>query len=430
MKSPTLPTLSMALTLALAPAPAAAQTSGPPRHPTSAPGPTSETTGTSETREEELEARRAEKARRLEKARPGRVERLLLKLENERFAERLFNPPEGLHPQIGHVTAGSGLSLGVGYRRPRLFGERAVASAFAMGSPKKYWMLDARLAFPHLAGGAVEAEVYAQRSSWPEEAFFGLGPDSLRRAQANFSLENTVGGGSGAVRAGRLLSLGGRAEYLRPRAGRGRASGIPSADLLFPVQQTPGLNDPTSFARVEAFADFNYREPRLNPRRGGRYYASYAAYNDIDLDRYGFRRYEVDLQQYVPFLKDRRVFAFHALLSASDEVGGQQVPFYLMRSLGGPNDLRGFRRHRFRDRNLLLLQAEYRWEVFSAVDAALFVDAGQVAPRIDDLAWSRLETDYGVGVRFGSVNGVFLRIEGAFGSRDGKHFIFRFGNAF
>ena len=385
---------------------------------------------TSETREQELRAMRAEKSQRLEKETQGRIERFLLSLENDRLLERLLSPPEGFYPRIGHVTPGSSLSLGVGYRRPRLFGERAVLSASAMGSVKKYWLLDARLLMPTLAGDAAQVEVYAQRSSWPEEAFFGLGPDSLRREQANFSLENTLVGGSGAVQAGRLLSVGGRVEYMTPRAGRGRSERVPTIGALFPIEQTPGLGEATSFARFEAFADLNYREPRLNPRRGGRYYVSYAVFEDLDVDRYGFGRLEVDLQQYVPFLKDRRVFAFHALLSASDAGGGEKVPFYLMRSLGGPDDLRGFRRHRFRDQNILLLQAEYRWEVFTAVDAALFVDAGQVAPRLGDLALGRLETDYGAGLRFGSNNGVFLRVEGAFGSQDGRRFILRLGHVF
>jgi hypothetical protein len=64
------------------------------------------------------------------------------------------------------------------------------------------------------------------------------------------------------------------------------------------------------------------------------------------------------------------------------------------------------------------------------MDAAIFYDAGAVAPDHDDLSLGNLESDYGIGVRFGTVNGIFLRIEGAFGSTGGKHFILRFGNVF
>jgi hypothetical protein len=53
-----------------------------------------------------------------------------------------------------------------------------------------------------------------------------------------------------------------------------------------------------------------------------------------------------------------------------------------------------------------------------------------VASRLDDVNLRDLESDYGIGFRFGTASGVFLRVEGAFGSRDGKHFIFRFGHVF
>jgi outer membrane protein assembly factor BamA len=106
------------------------------------------------------------------------------------------------------------------------------------------------------------------------------------------------------------------------------------------------------------------------------------------------------------------------------------MPFYLQRTLGGPDDLRGFRNFRFRDQHLLLLQAEYRWEIFTAVDGAIFYDTGKVASRREDLDLRNLESDYGIGFRFGTSNGVFLRVEAAFGSSAGKHFILRFGNVF
>ena len=106
------------------------------------------------------------------------------------------------------------------------------------------------------------------------------------------------------------------------------------------------------------------------------------------------------------------------------------MPFYLQRTLGGPDDLRGFRRFRFRDTHLLLFQAEYRWEIFTAVDGAIFYDTGTVGGSRDALRLDQFESNYGLGFRFGTSNGVFLRVEGAFGSRDGKHFVLRTGHVF
>jgi hypothetical protein len=64
------------------------------------------------------------------------------------------------------------------------------------------------------------------------------------------------------------------------------------------------------------------------------------------------------------------------------------------------------------------------------VDGAIFYDIGKVAPRRQDFHLSEFERDFGIGFRFGTINGVFLRIEGAFGSSAGAHFILRFGHVF
>jgi hypothetical protein len=382
------------------------------------------------TREEALRREREAKSKQVTPYVPGRLERALLKLENDRIFERLLSPPEGLYPRIGTVTPGSGFSVGPGYRRPRLFGDRADFNAFAAGSLKKYWMIDARLTMPRLAGGAAFLDFFGQRYDFPSEDFFGLGPDSRRGDHVTYGFRNSAVGVAGGIRATPWLAFGGRLDRLTPRIDGDSDSGSPAIGDRFDVSQVPGLARQPDFIRYEIFTDLNYREPRGNPRRGGRYYVAYHQFNDRDLSRYTFQRIEADLQQYIPLVKDRRVLALRALASMSDADEGQEVPFYFQRSLGGPDDLRGFRRFRFRDRNLLLFQAEYRWEIFTAVDGAIFYDAGKVASEREDLDLRDLESDYGIGFRFGTQNGVFLRIEGAFGSQGGKHFVFRFGHVF
>jgi len=353
---------------------------------------------------------------------------VLLDLEGGRLFERLLNPAEGFYPKIGNITAGSGISFGPAYRKPRLLGEHVDFSAFAAGSFKRYWMLDTRLTMPRLAGQRVSIDLHAQRYDFPNEDFFGLGPDSERTSQVAYGVSNTIVGSTGAVRPVPWLSVGGGLDVLAPAintSGDGQ-----TIDTLFDETTAPGLSVQTDFVRYQAFADVNYREPRGNPRRGGRYAVAFERFEDTSGDRFSFRRVEADVQQYIPLLKDRRVLALHALVSTSTPDAGHEVPFYLQRTLGGPDDLRGFRRFRFRDRHALLLQAEYRWEIFTAVDGAIFYDAGKVASRVEDLNLRDLERDYGIGFRFGTQNGVFLRVEGAFGSSGGKHFIFRFGHVF
>ncbi|HEU4787035.1 MAG TPA: BamA/TamA family outer membrane protein, partial [Gemmatimonadaceae bacterium] len=190
------------------------------------------------------------------------------------------------------------------------------------------------------------------------------------------------------------------------------------------------LDRQPEFGRYFLFAEVNTREPRGNPRTGGLYAVRYERFDDVGFNAFNFNRLEAEVQQYLSLFNQRRVLALHGFVSSSKADAGQRVPFYLQRTLGGPDTLRGFRRNSLRDDNVLLVHAEYRWEVFTAMDAALFADWGQVAARFEDLDLNALEHDYGAGVRFGTDNGVFLRLEGAFGSRHGPQFVFRFGNVF
>ena len=382
----------------------------------------------SETRADVFRREREAKSSHLTQPKSSGLERTLLDLENGRWMERFLNPPEGLYPRLGNVTAGSGISVGPGFRRPNLMGGHADFQASAAASFTYYWLTEASLQFPRLAGERVSVDVHSQRYDFPEQEYFGLGPDSNREDLVLYGLKNTVFGVSSAYRPIPWLTFGGGVDRLEPRV---RSDSEAGAILsVFDEEQAPGIFGQPTFLKYDASLELNYQRPRGNPRQGGRYGLAFQRYEDLEGDRFSFSRAEASLVQYIPILRDRRVLALRALATVTEPDAGAQVPFYLLPTLGGPDDLRGFRRFRFRDRHAILLQAEYRWEIFTALDGAIFYDAGKVASRLEDLNFKDLESDYGIGFRFGTVNGVFLRVEGAFGSAGGKHFILRFGDVF
>jgi hypothetical protein len=380
------------------------------------------------TRAEVLRREREEKAASLTPPVPGRVERTLVSLENDRMLERFLNPAEGLYPKMGNVTTGSATAFGPGYRWPGLFGGHADLTTFGLIGFDKYWAIDAKLTMPRLADERVFVEVGARWYNYPSEEFFGIGPLSRRVDHVTYSMKDLEVTSRAAISPLRWLSVGGGLDVLSPRIGPGDT--LTPIDGVFDPRSAPGLDDQPSYLRTTASLDFNVRQPRLNPRKGGQYLVTASLVDDLTFDRFGFTRVEIDLQQYISLYRDRRVLALRSLTSFSDGLDGQEVPFYLQRTLGGPDDLRGFRRFRFRDDHMALVQIEYRWEIFTAVDGAIFYDTGMVAPTVQALSLDDFEHDYGFGFRFGSVNGVFLRIEGAYGSTDGPHFIFRFAHVF
>jgi outer membrane protein assembly factor BamA len=87
------------------------------------------------------------------------------------------------------------------------------------------------------------------------------------------------------------------------------------------------------------------------------------------------------------------------------------VPFYLMPSLGGQNTLRGYYDYRFHDNDMQVFNAESRWALFTHVDAAVFVDAGKVAPRAGDLDFKDLKRSYGAGLRVHNATSTLARLD-------------------
>jgi Omp85 superfamily domain len=337
---------------------------------------------------------------------------------------------DGFHPKLGSLTTGSGFAYGIGFRDRDLFRKRARLELFTAASVKKYWAIEARLTAPDRPDSRLVGDVVGSLREYPEEEYFGLGPDSQRDDRTSFLLRTAQFAARGGLRLVPNLTVGGGLGFVAPHTGAGKNSDVPTTDELFDASTAPGLGVDTDFLRSSAFVVMDYREP-LNARRGGWYRFEVARHSDRNDGSWSFTRTDLDLRQFIGMLADRRVLALRGLVSstwAADDSNG--VPFFLMPSLGGNDSLRGFRSYRFRGPHALLLQAEYRWEIWSGLDGAFFYDAGKVALQRSELGLKNLEDDYGLGFRFNTDNGVILRVDAAFGSREGKHLHIVFGGVF
>jgi outer membrane protein assembly factor BamA len=400
-------------------------------------GSTSEVTAS--TREESLIAQRRAKANVVKPYEPSRLERYAVRFENE-LLPRLLTPRSGFYARVGRVTTirrelgdlaqGSGLAVGPGFRLRNLFGRpRAAFTISAASSISRAWIAEARLRLPEDLNARTFGDFYVRRTGLPSEDFFGLGPDSTEQDRVSYNFHQTTAGGVMGTRIHRLLAVGGGVEYMNPAIGPGKDDNHPSIEERFTDETAPALTGQPDFIRLISFVGFNNRGPENNPRRGGRYRLIYNRYLSLDSSVFDFTRTEVDVQHYLPAFHERRVLALHGFASFATTPPGGEVPFFMQRTIGGAGTLRGFREFRFRDRNVILLQAEYRFEIFTALDGALFYDAGQVAPNAEDFTWKRLETDWGFGLRFGSNAGVFIRVDLGFG-REGPRPFLRFNHVF
>ena len=381
------------------------------------------------TRAEAWRRLREEKAGRLHPHVPTGLERFAIRFEDE-YLPRFLTPRSGFFPFFGRITSGAGFAVGPAYRQLDV-----VAGAdwvtYGAASIQQYWQIETRLNWNRLARGRGHAAVFGRYFRFPAEDFYGVGPDTTPADRADFDLRQLTIGGEASFRPVRWLVVGGSTDYFRPRAGPGGDNNFPNVGDDFDSDELPGFGERHSFMRVEGFADVRTAEPAFNPRRGGRYRAGLTRFVDLSRHDDRFTRYDVDLQQYASILNERRVFVLRALGSFTDVPSDARLPFYLMRTLGGSHTLRGFPDFRFRDRHLLALQAEYRWEILTALDGVVFYDLGQVAPELDAFRLRDFERDYGVGLRLGSNGGVFLRLDVAFGGEGNPPRTWlRFGHVF
>jgi hypothetical protein len=236
-------------------------------------------------------------------------------------------------------------------------------------------------------------------------------------------------GAVGAVvwwRAPSWFYFGGGIGYRDTDIGEGSDDFPPPPD--FNPDELPGYVEQVEYLNYDAFVQVDWRNEG-NPYRGGLYAVRWTDWNDRDADVFSFTKLDVELQQYFPYLMNKRVIALRARTVITDTAAGRAVPVYLMPTLGGNRDLRGYDYARFRDRNIILLNAEYRAEIWLAMDLALFVDAGKAVADSKDINFKNLATDYGFGLRLKTVLSTFLRADFAFGG-EGFHMAITFDNVF
>jgi Omp85 superfamily domain len=405
----------------------------------SAQAPADEIQAPDESRGALLSAAREQKATELTPPQRSRIERALYRYDNGSGAlPFVLESWHGFQLASGSFPAGAGTGFGtrfmsdLGHVRTAADPERpdrVQLDAIAAYSTRSYSRLAAGLTLYRVRGIPLDLHVHGQHFEFPQEDFFGLGQNSDEGDRTNYLQRSTEGGADLRWRPVPLLEIAGGAAYLDPRIGSGTDNRFPSTDELFQPSTIPGYQQQPNFVRGDAAVALDWRDNPLHPHAGGRYSVGFSDFHDRDLDAFGFRKLTVDLQQYVPIPNRYRTIALHAAATFTDPRAGQEVPFYYEPTLGGAQALRGFREFRFRDRNSMLLTAEYRWEAWWALDGAVFVDAGQVATRRQDFALSEFDVSYGVGFRIHSNSAFRARLDLAF-SREGFIPLLRFEHAF
>jgi hypothetical protein len=332
----------------------------------------------------------------------------------------------GFYPEMSNMPTGAGwISAGPGYRH-WFFGDQMLIDGSAAISWRAYKMAQARFELPQLARSRLAVGTQVRWQDLTQVTFFGDGPDALEANRSEYRLKSTNIAAYATLRPSQWLAVGGRLGWLdRPSVLAPAGSfkrGNPATQDVFSGDPVFSMSPQPSFAYREASVTVDTRDHRSHPTAGGVYRAAWTGFTDQDHGIFSVRRSEAEAAQFIPMSRSRVVLALHGWLVASDNADGAWVPFYLQPSLGGHNTLRGYADYRFHDRNLLAVNVEARFALFTHVDAAVFADAGNVAARVADLDLDK--RSYGIGWRMHSRESTFARIDIAHGA-DGWNLLFR-----
>jgi hypothetical protein len=361
----------------------------------------------------------------------AKIEQAVIKIQ------RIFGAP--LHPVISGIAPGGGWGAGIGYDAPGHGPWHA--SAKGVYTWNKYWLGEAIAGYD---GRRTQFEAFGRTREMTRLDYFGLGPRSNLFDRTKFTLDDRVLGVHGKFRVHPWVALGARVEESWPWAKSGE--GGPTIESRFFPNGAPGLFAPPRYGRYQGSIDVHLPAAAGDGLyQGTKSRATYAIYDQQNAELFNFRRFDLEAQQvFAGFGAHHRLTlsGWFATLMAD---AGQEIPFYLQPTLGGKSalrsvhddrlgsdgtdaTLRGYRNFRFRDRNLLLMQAEYRVPVWGPIDATVFADAGKVAPVRSDLDLTDLRRDFGFSLSIMKGWTTWARVDVGFGSGEGARVFFTLGD--
>jgi hypothetical protein len=366
-----------------------------------------------ETRTSQIEQEQAQKSQQLRRYEPNKAERVI-----EFLHDWLIDQPSGFYPTFDSIYSGGGFTLGGVYRS--YYGDETRAEIRALYSIKNYKLFEVSTTSPGHFGDRLDLGLFGGWRDATQVNYYGLGMDTTPLDRSTFRFQQAYGGASARLEPVSFLVLNSRVTYEDYTPTRGMGP-FPSIEEVFTPETAPGLGVDPVFLHSEVGLGIDSRLSPDYARSGGHYGVVLHDYLDLD-DAWSFRRLDGNAIQHIPILRETWVLSLRGQVQTTLR-DSDQVPYFLLPSLGSGETLRAYPSFRFRDRHSMLLSAEWRWIPNRyGMDMAIFYDAGKVTPRREDLDFSSLKHNWGIGVRFHAPLATVLRFDVARGS-EGWHLV-------
>jgi outer membrane protein assembly factor BamA len=220
------------------------------------------------------------------------------------------------------------------------------------------------------------------------DTFYGIGNDTPVEAKEAYTSKRPAGRLAFTWRFHPALYAGIQVEIIHATLSRIEEGG------LLDQGDIPGAEKGLTSGLGFLFS-LDSRDNIFAPSSGRFYQTSISVFDGRLGSDYAFFRYHVDLREYIP------LFAGHVLgVQAVFQANTGEPPFYSMPLFGGASLMRGYYAGRYRDRNLLAFQMEYRLPVWRRFGLVGFAGIGDVSRRLSDFRLETFKLSAGLGVRF------------------------------
>ncbi len=305
-----------------------------------------------------------------------------------------------------------------------IFDEPAPADFLGAG------FLGAPFDFDQRSQRPTEGFIYADLGfrGFPDEILYGRGSDADESSRSEYKYEESAFDVVGGYQFARWLGVQARAGLLTTNVSHDSDGNRPNAADRFDDTGVPGIEHQPEFFHFDSGLYLGWEADPNDPAAllGVRF----ARFDELDGSRFQFSRFSLDARGFLPMGSRQRTIAVRYYVSRDNADNGSEVPFYLMKSLGGQDTLRGYRDYRFRAENLLYLSTEYRWEAATGIELAMFYDTGKAFREGSGFSFNGMKHTYGAGLRAKSLRRVSFRFDIG-RSGDGNTLVFfAFGPSF
>jgi len=160
--------------------------------------------------------------------------------------------------------------------------------------------------------------------------------------------------------------------------------------------------------------DWDTRDAVLYPRKGVFFQITADTYGAMTGSDFAFTSLKLDCREYFLVAPDQ-VLALQAYVRST----AGEVPFHKLAFLGGESLMRGYYKGRFRDKDILAVQAEYRVMVTKRIGVVGFAGLADVFPAFAEFKLKTIKYSLGTGFRYivNKREGTTLRLDMAWGKR-------------